>query len=43
MGKHWLFARTMLRTIYNDRFCWSFIKSYAIFFFAVGLAKTIRL
>ncbi|XP_030379309.1 uncharacterized protein LOC115627706 [Scaptodrosophila lebanonensis] len=42
MGKRLRMIRIILCVIYNDRFCWSFIKSYAFFFVAMRLAKSFR-
>ncbi|XP_017050473.1 uncharacterized protein LOC108094414 [Drosophila ficusphila] len=32
-------VRTSFMIIYNDHFCWTFIKSYGLFALAVPLAK----
>ncbi|XP_017073751.1 uncharacterized protein LOC108109675 [Drosophila eugracilis] len=32
-------VRSSLTIIYNDHFCWTFIKSYGLFSLAVPLAK----
>ncbi|KAH8369489.1 hypothetical protein KR009_003354, partial [Drosophila setifemur] len=32
-------ARAFLSVLYNDRFCWTFIKSYGLFFLAIPIAK----
>ncbi|XP_033171638.1 uncharacterized protein LOC117148385 [Drosophila mauritiana] len=34
-----LMARSVLAIIYNDHFCWTFIKSYGLFSLAIPLAK----
>ncbi|KAH8237465.1 hypothetical protein KR038_003305 [Drosophila bunnanda] len=32
-------AMAFLTILYNDRFCWTFIKSYGLFALAIPLAK----
>ncbi|XP_001978619.3 uncharacterized protein LOC6549757 [Drosophila erecta] len=32
-------ARSVFTIIYNDHFCWTFIKSYTLFSLAIPLAK----
>ncbi|EDX18468.1 GD17493 [Drosophila simulans] len=32
-------ARSVLAIIYNEHFCWTFIKSYGLFSLAIPLAK----
>ncbi|XP_017012837.2 uncharacterized protein [Drosophila takahashii] len=32
-------VRSSLKIIYNDHFCWTFIKSYGLFSLAIPLAK----
>ncbi|KRF82177.1 uncharacterized protein Dvir_GJ26254 [Drosophila virilis] len=42
MAKSWIKVRNCVVALYNDRFCWSFFKSYFLFLLAVRCAKTIR-
>ncbi|XP_068159876.1 uncharacterized protein [Drosophila tropicalis] len=34
--------KVLFMVVYNDNFCWSFIKSYGMFFAAVGLAGSFQ-
>lgn len=34
-------AKAFLAILYNDRFCWTFIKSYGLFALAIPLAKSL--
>ncbi|EDW75225.1 uncharacterized protein Dwil_GK19381 [Drosophila willistoni] len=34
--------RALFMVIYNDRFCWNVVKSYGMFFAAVGLSKSLQ-